>query len=344
MSNRETNLNKTFIKSILTTRGVIDFLGIVVFDINFPKHPSSCERDSDDVWVDVYPLSNYGCNAKLVINLYLGKVEYCNYIGEPELPPLYKVLKIARQYRPGIGRYDKAVYVSLILKAIIIDRINRSLLNNLRFVDIFKESDYNIKRVILFAYFERHHNPNMTDHNKKRFILIPYSASMRTKPISWTGTGHFVTLIVDLDHIGRNNNFVPFVYVYDSAHMFCKYYGSFNQKLNKVDYFDFGNQILVDDYVLNDDVNRCVCFYVPDNMASKIQYVFRADCRCGYYCEAAINLLLENSTITSNDGILPNGNVLVSGDATRNYLKDILKNDKIQAKLSIINPPLPQQS
>lgn len=329
MSNRETNLNKTYIRYIPLDN---KYFGIVVFDVNEPsENKTRFDRISS---FDDYDLIE-DCSAIVCVEKNSGSItdSYSICFGD--------ALKIAREYRPGIGRDAVAVWMSLALNIIVNGRQN--LFSIIKLPTATRNSDDCIGYIIRTNFGKRHQNPNTTDHNKKRFILIPYLVSMRTKPLSSFNAGHFVTLIVDLDYKKLNeNNFTPFVYVYDSAHFLCHYYGLTGSiVLNKDDYFQFGQQVIVDDYTLNDDFNRCVCSCCAiGSLSSKIQCI--VDLRCGYYCEASINVLLEDDTVVSNDGLLSDGTILAPGIATRNYLKDLLLNYKVQAELAIINPPFPQ--
>lgn len=325
---RENFLNNTFIKYI----GFVDnfIIGLVIFDRNEPQR--GARRDNRDIWIDEYRLEN--CEAKIKFDLeeaYMENLDSLNY------DKLKRAREIARQYRPGVGRETKALYASLALSFGLSNAIKNLMFPNY----IVRDRDYdNIIESVIRKCFYNRHPINNTDNNKPRFITMPYQVSMRTAPISWTNTGHFVTLIVDLDHRDNNDNFKPFVYVYDSAHMLCKWYGFINNALNKDSYFKFGDNILVDDEVLNNDLNLCPCFYINDNKTSTVQYLSKLnrplDCRCGYYCEAAINLLLKNEKFIDN-----NGNNIEAGKNTRNFLKDILKNGSIMNEIrNEIIPPL----
>ena len=164
---------------------------------------------------------------------------------------------------------------------------------------------------------------------------MPYSTQMRSRFLKLIGAAHFVTLIVDLDYIDNGGNFKPFVYVYDSSHVLCNKYGLMTSTLNKDVYFRFGNNILVDDKVLNDDRRCCCCLRL--NLSSKIQGC--ADYRCGYYCEAAIDLLLEDDTFIDKDG----GNIIY-GIRTREFLREILFDENVIHKIdNEIIPPNPHE-
>ena len=337
MNSRETNYNKVYI-DYEAHGNIEDRIKLIVFDVGEPPfeilHDGSLQRLSRDqrFWT-----SYRGQRDKYsaFIEIYDGIVTYKDYDESRR----EKILKISRQYRPGIGRVTQAVYTAIILKF-----PNRRFLSVLRFPYIINDNqiDLIIGDEIRRAYFNRNLvRPNLLK-NFPRFIAIPYCVKIRTKPLSLsTAFGHFVTLIVDLDHIDYNGNYRPFVYVYDSAHFLCKSYGVFSYNLNKDVYFKFGNGILVDDKPLNEDINYCPHFFcINDNKTSKIQYVWKLsrpfDCRCGYYCEASINLLLKNLSFSDyNCTIQP-------GQQTRDFLRGILRNGQVLNEIEHnIIPPAP---
>lgn len=321
MSDRQLNLHKPFIDYLIYYNE--DKCDIAVFDVG---EPSSGSRNFND-W------ESYGLDKlSAKINIVGGKVILNNFYPYKKS----KIIDIARHYRPGLGRNTGAVYSSIILS--FFDRLESVRFPNTENVDSF------IKIEIRNAFEARHPrtNPHITVNTEPRFIAIPYCVIIRTKPLSLSNAfGHFITLIVDLDHKDNNGNYKPFVYVYDSAHFLCKSYGVFSYNLNRDAYFKFGDGILVDDKPLNEDINYCPhCFGINDNKTSKIQYVWKLsrpfDCRCGYYCEASINLLLKNLYF------LDYGCKIPSGQQTRDFLRDILKNSQVLNKIKHnIIPPAP---
>ena len=337
MDSRETNYNKVYI-DYEAHSGREDYIKLIVFDVGEPPyrilHNGSLQRWPRDQghW------PNYkGENGKYsaFIEIMNGIVTYKDY---DELRK-EEILKISRQYRPGIGRMAQAVYTAIILKF-----SDECFLSSLRFPYIINNDriDLIIGNEIRIAHSNRNLVRASALKNFPRFIAIPYCVSIRTKPLSLSNAfGHFTTLIVDLDHKDNNGNYKPFVYVYDSAHFLCKSYGVFSYNLNRDAYFKFGDGILVDNKPLNEDINYCPhCFGINDNKTSKIQYVWKLsrplDCRCGYYCEASINLLLKNIDF------LDYGCEIPSGQQTRDFLRNILKNGQVlnEIKHNII-PPAP---
>ena len=314
MSDRERNYHKTYIDYTNNPNG--DDVDVIVFDINEPRGNLSRNKE---YWPN-YNATQFSARMNIQKGI-VRRVEFENNNKKE------KVLQIARSYRPGIGRHDSVLYASLILNFYNIP-IESSPLKNLRLPRITIEPDNLIKNEILEARLERHPNNN-TNHNKPRFITIPYSTEIKTGLPKLIGAGHFVTLIVDqLDYKDNDNNFKPFVYVYDSAHMLCEGYGVFNNRLNKDSYFKFGNNILVDNEVFNNDRNICCCFG-GTNLSNRVQKI--SDFRCGYYTEAAIDLLLENDKFTDNDGEnIPYGN------DTRKFLMEILSNENIRNQLNLV--------
>lgn len=147
-------------------------------------------------------------------------------------------------------------------------------------------------------------------------------------------------MIVDLDHV-KNNQYMPFVYVYDSAHFLCYNYGINSYNLDKNTYFNFGSDILVDDEPLNNDINWLPhLFAINDGKTSKLQYWWKIsrlfELRCGYYCEASVNLLLSNINFIDYFNRTP------PGQTTREFLREILKNKYILEKIEKeIIPPRP---
>ena len=333
MSDRERDCSKAFIDCKSATDE--DEIDIIVFDMEEPYIFYMTEEDISprnySRWKDYNNTEDEKFSARM--NIQKGIVRNVEFENDNKKE---KALQIARHYRPGIGRYDSAVYASIILNFYNIP-IESSSLKNLRLSGITNEPDNLIKDEILAAFSERHNiYTGTTNHDKPRFITIPYSIKIKTPPISWLQSGHFVTLIVDLDYRDNNGNLKPFVYVYDSAHMLCEWYGVGNNRLNKNDYFKFGNNILVDDEVLNNERNICCCFgnIVLSNRVQKFH-----DFRCGYYTEAAIDLLLEDDTFTDNDG----GNIQPRGN-TRNFLRNILNNANIIYQIdNVIIPPNPYE-
>lgn len=138
---------------------------------------------------------------------------------------------------------------------------------------------------------------------------------------------HFAVLIVDLDCF-INDKFVPYVYVYESSHCYCKRHRLFfSYKLNKEYLFQFGKSIIVDDFVLNDDICTFSC-----NSCSKTQFITLCCFCCGYNCEAVIQTLLTNETFINN-GIDPNTHQIIQpGNETRLFLKRILSNRIVTKK------------
>lgn len=322
MSDRERNYNKTYIDYINNPNE--DKIDIIVFDINEPRDNSSRNKEN---WPS-YDITQFSAR----MNIQKGIVRSVQFENDNKKE---KALNIARHYRPGIGRYSSAVYASLILN-FYNTPIESSPLKNLRLPKITNEPDNLIKDEIIAAFSERHNiYTGTTNHGRPRFITIPYSTKIKTVPLSCTPARHFVTLIVDLDYRDNGGNLKPFVYVYDSAHMLCNKYGVVSSTLNKDVYFRFGTNILVDNKVLNDDRRCCCC--VRSNLSSRIQGC--ADYRCGYYCEAAIDLLLENSRFINNDG----GNIIY-GIETREFLQEILFDENVIYKINNeIIPPNPRE-
>lgn len=322
MSDRERNYRKTYIDYISNPNA--NKVDIIVFDINEPRDNSSRNKEN---WPN-YNTTQFSAR----MNIQKGIVRNVEFENDNKKET---ALNIARHYRPGLGRYSSAVYASLILNFCGTD-IESSPLKNLRLPVITNEPDDLIKDEILAAFSERHNiYTGTTNHNKPRFITIPYSTEIKTCPLKCIGAAHFVTLIVDLDNICDNGNFKPFVYVYDSAHMLCNKYGIGSNTLNKDVYFRFGDNILVDDEVLNDSRKFCCC--ISSNLASKIQGY--TDYRCGYYCEAAIDLLLENNTFTNNDGC-----DITYGIRTREFLQEILFDENVIHQIdNVIIPPHPYE-
>lgn len=243
-----------------------------------------------------------------------------------------RALEISRQFRPGFGRTLGALLASISIKFSNYSDFIRC------FYDKGQQLDVKIRNSILTAFNEKHHNNNT---EKPRFIIIPYFTNIRTKSLSYCSSfNHYVTLIVDLCH-KKDNEYKPIVYVYDSAHTLCNYYGVFSFRLNKENYFQFGPDILVDDEPLNNDINISPhLFCLNMNKSSKIQYLFRIaaplDLRCGYFCEAAINLLLSNTIFINFE------NNIQHGRNTRMFLKSILRNGSIFKVLEEeIKPPWP---
>ena len=320
MSDRQLNLHKPFIDYLFHRNE--DECYIAVFDVG---EPSSGSRDFND-W-ESYGLDKLSAKIKIV----KGKVTLKDF--DPN--KILKIIDIARHYRPGIGRETGAVYSSIILS--FFDK-----LKSVRFPNTDNVDD-SVKTEIRNAFEARHPggNPHITVNTEPRFIAIPYCVPIRTAPVSWINGGHFVTLIVDLDHRDYYENYRPFVYVYDSAHFLCKSYGVFSYNLNKDVYFKFGIGILVDDKPLNEDINYCPHFFcIDDNKTSKIQYVWKLsrpfDCRCGYYCEASINLLLKNLSFSDYNYKIP------SGQQTRDFLRGILRNGQVLNEIEHnIIPPAP---
>ena len=332
MSDRERNYNKTYIDYINNPDE--DGVDIIVFDI---EEPYIFYMIAEDISPRNYRRWKYYDNTEnkkfsARMNIQKGIVRSVEFENDNKKE---KALQIARHYRPGIGRYDSAVYASLILNFYNRD-IESNPLKNLRLPAIINEPDNLIKDEILAAFSERHNiYEGTTNHGRPRFITIPYSTEIKTGPISYISVGHFVTLIVDLDYRDNGGNFKPFVYVYDSSHVLCHKYGVVSSTLNKDVYFRFGDNILVDDKVLNDDRRCCCC--VRSNLSSKIQGC--ADYRCGYYCEAAIDLLLEDNTFINNDG----GNIIY-GIETRAFLQEILFDENVIYKIdNEIIPPNPRE-
>lgn len=108
----------------------------------------------------------------------------------------------------------------------------------------------------------------------------------------------------------ENDQCEPFVYVHDSAHFLCYDYGIGSFKLDKNAYFNFGSDILVEP--LNNDINRSPhLFAIDDDKTSKLQYLWKisrpVELRCGYYCEAAVNLLLSNINFIDYSNCTPPG-------------------------------------
>lgn len=315
MSDRSINFEKPYICFFYP---MSDNVNIAVFDIDEPKKNAEGGRK-----IRTFN-SNYNLNdlsAKIIINK--GKVS--EVISKSS-----QALSIARNYRPGIGRTSPAVYASIILWN------NRPKLENVRFpntnnVDIF------IQNEIEDAFGARHPdiNPHTIVNTEPRFIAIPYFTRIKTGLLGLVNIfAHFVTLIVDLDHRDDKGNYKPFVYVYDSAHFLCRSYGAFSHNLNKDFYFKFGDKILVDDQVLNNIIGVRLARTL-NSLSGFIQPIY--DFRCGYYCEAAINLLLRNSTFTSKKV----GGYPLYGQQTREFLMEILSNKNVGNEISLIKPPLP---
>lgn len=320
MSDRERNYNKTYIDYINNPNE--DKVDIIVFDINEPRDNLSRNEEN---WPS-YNTTQFSAR----MNIQKGIVRSVEFENDNKKE---KALQIARHYRPGIGRYSSALYASLILN-FYNTPIESSPLKNLRLPKITNEPDNLIRDEILAAFSERHNiYTGTTNHNKPRFIVIPYLTSIKTGLLSRTSLNHFVTLIVDLDYRDNGGNFKPFVYVYDSSHVLCNKYGIGTSTLNKDVYFRFGDNILVDNKVLNDNKRCCCC--IRSNLASRIQGC--TDCRCGYYCEAAIDLLLEDDTFIDNNG----GNIIY-GIRTREFLREILFDENVIYKINNeIIPPNP---
>lgn len=102
--------------------------------------------------------------------------------------------------------------------------------------------------------------------------------------------------------------------------VFSYQYGNLSNKLNKIYFFLFGLEILVDDYILNDDL----CVFCNLNSCGKTQSIF--NCCCGYFCEAVINLLLCNKIFRNNE------NAMKPGKEVRHFLKKILSNKNVKSK------------
>ena len=220
MSDRERNYHKTYIDYINNPNE--DKIDIIVFDINEPRDNSSRNKKC---WPN-YDTTKFSAR----MNIQKGIVRSVEFENDNKKE---KALNIARHYRPGIGRYSSAVYASLILN-FYNTPIESSPLKNLRLPKITNEPDNLIKDEILVAFSKRHNiYTGTTNHNKPRFITIPYSTKMRTRFLKLIGAAHIVTLIVDLDYRDNNGNFKPFVYVYDSASFLCNSYGITSTNLNK---------------------------------------------------------------------------------------------------------------
>ena len=220
MSDRERNYHKTYIDYINNPNE--DKIDIIVFDINEPRDNSSRNKKC---WLN-YDTTKFSAR----MNIQKGIVRSVEFENDNKKE---KALNIARHYRPGIGRYSSAVYASLILN-FYNTPIESSPLKNLRLPKINNEPDNLIKDEILAAFSKRHNiYTGTTNHNKPRFITIPYSTEMRTRFLKLIGAAHIVTLIVDLDYRDNNGNFKPFAYVYDSASFLCNSYGITSTNLNK---------------------------------------------------------------------------------------------------------------
>lgn len=319
MSDRRINFEKPYIDSIFNLMS--DDVNIAVFDIDEPK------KDAAGIRKIRRFNRNYNLNdlsAKITINE--GIVSEIVSKGS-------KALNIVRNYRPGTDRKISAVYASIILGNY------RERLRNARFPNT-NNIDYYIEMEIKSVFIARHPNhpninPPITVNTEPRFIAIPYFTRIKTWPFNLANIfAHFVTLIVDLDHINFNGNFIPFVYVYDSSHFLCKFFGKFRTALNKEVYFKFGDEILVDDQVLNNIIGVRLARTL-NSLSGLIQP--NLDFRCGYYCEAAINLLLKNNNFTSGRV----GGYPLYGQQTREFLMKILSNENVGNEISLIKPPSP---
>lgn len=167
---RENFLNNTFIKYI----GFVDnfIIGLVIFDRNEPRDNLSRNKEN---WPG-YDTTKFSAR----MNIQKGIVRSVEFENDNKK---VRALNIARHYRPGIGRRDSALYASLILNFYNRD-IESSPLKNLRLPAIINELDNLIKDEILVAFFERHNiYTGTTNHDKPRFITIPYSTEIKTSPL-----------------------------------------------------------------------------------------------------------------------------------------------------------------
>ena len=170
MSDRERNYHKTYIDYINNQNE--DKIDIIVFDINEPRDNSSRNEEN---WPN-YNTTQFSAR----MNIQKGIVRRVEFENDNKKE---KALQIARSYRPGIGRYDSAVYASLILN-FYNTPIESSPLKNLRLPKITNEPDNLIKDEILAAFSKRHNiYTGTTNHNKPRFITIPYSTKIKTSPL-----------------------------------------------------------------------------------------------------------------------------------------------------------------
>ena len=139
MSDRERNYHKTYIDYINNPNE--DEVYIIVFDINEPRDNSSRNKEN---WPS-YDITQFSAR----MNIQKGIVRRIEFENDNKKE---KALQIARSYRPGIGRYDSAVYVSLILNFYNRD-IESSPLKNLRLPAIINEPDNLIKDEIISGFF-----------------------------------------------------------------------------------------------------------------------------------------------------------------------------------------------
>lgn len=339
MTNRKNNYNKTFIDycydNDLTTRYII------VFDKGQPHDKDKNYLSRDIAEFDWTTYENNRMNYCALISIYLMSGTFARLIC-PDNIARQDALEIARHYRPTVGRSLSAIWASIILAF----HDNEKFKKIVKFLMYIHEEKNNykkdrddlilkIKSVIKDCVKSRnkYRQNRLPTLQCPRFIVIPYY-------VLFKNGAHFVTLIVDLDHM-EGDKYVPFVYVYDSSHFLCYAHGINSYKLNKNDYFNFSNDILVDDEPLNNDINWSPhLFAINDEKTSKLQYICKmsrpVELRCGYYCEAAVNLLLSNEKFIDYD------NNISSGQETREFLREILKNKYVLEKIEKeIIPPRP---
>ena len=170
MSDRERNYHKTYIDYINNQNE--DKIDIIVFDINEPRDNSSRNKEN---WPS-YDITQFSAR----MNIQKGIVRSVQFENDNKK---VRALNIARHYRPGIGRRDSALYASLILNFYNRD-IESSPLKNLRLPAIINELDNLIKYEIIAAFSKRHNiYTGTTNHDKPRFITIPYSTKIKTSPL-----------------------------------------------------------------------------------------------------------------------------------------------------------------
>lgn len=343
MVDRENNFSKTFIGTC--NNPYLKKRYIIICDVGQPH-----DRNNRPLSRDIREFNWTTCENNRMIYMALISTHLLNgsYISmiSPDNIARQRALEIARHYRPSVGREWGAVCASLILS----HHNNEKFKKIVKFLKYLDNTgvNYKIKRREFCEKIQaqicdyknlrsRYRQHPLPAYEYPRFIVIPYSF-----PIT-KNTGHYVTLIVDLDYM-ENNQFKPFVYVYDSSHSSCKNMGIMSYELDTNTYFDFGNDIIVDKQPLNNDVNYSAhMFAINDEKTSKVQYIWKIgrplDLRCGYYCEAAINLLLNDNNFTDYN------NTVEPGYQTREFLRKILKNKKIRDKINDeIQPSFPWSS
>ena len=191
MSDRERNYHKTYIDYINNPNE--DGVDIIVFDREEPYIFYMIEENISprnySRWKYYDNTENKKFSARM--NIQKGIARSVQFENDNKK---VRALNIARHYRPGIGRRDSALYASLILN-FYNTPIESSPLKNLRLPKIINEPDNLIKDEIIAAFSERHNiYTGITNHDRPRFITIPYFTKMRTRFLKLIGAAHIVTI------------------------------------------------------------------------------------------------------------------------------------------------------